>query len=84
MGHAWRSQNPLLRIYIIIILEKDAPGKRPLERPRMRCGDLVEIGKRLRWRVRLEGTSFRLRWLESGVFDRMVLAAVCPKNKERK
>jgi len=36
-GHAWRSQNLLIRI----VLEENHTGKRPLGRPRLRWEDVV-------------------------------------------
>jgi len=64
-GHAWRSQNPLLRI----VLEKDPVGKRPLGRPRMRWEDLVKkdvstLGGGSDW---IEQVSDRNGWREGSL-----------------
>jgi len=51
-GHVWRNQNPLLRT----VLEKNPIGKRPIERPRIRCEDIVrndveELGGATDWKT---------------------------------
>jgi hypothetical protein len=51
-GHAWRSQNPLIRI----VLEENPTGKRPLGRPRLRWEDVVRnyvkaLGRGIEWRI---------------------------------
>lgn len=40
--------------------------------------------KSLKWKIKLEETSIRQRWLERRVFDEMVLTAVCPKKMKKK
>jgi len=51
-GHAWRSQNPLIRM----VLEENPTGKRPLGRPRRRWEDGVRddvkaLGGGVDWRL---------------------------------
>lgn len=61
-GHAWRSQNPLLRM----TMEVNPEGKRHLERSRLRLEDVVKrdvksLNGGLDWKLRIRTTDRKNR-----------------------